>query len=133
MFTGFLGFGVIILIASLGWVTISNLYAKYEFFPEGIKVKYPLRSFKFFSWKEFQQICICYADYTTRGPRKANSVICFVKKGEKKNIIGRWKTDNLFRYKSVITVDYTEELYEEVKKLCPYDIPDLRKTRTYRL
>ena len=126
-----IGMGVLIVMMFFG--CFSMIFFKYEILAEGIRTKYPLQGWRLISWDEFQQVCVCYAGYTTRGERKAHSVVCFVKKGEKKNLYGRWKTDNPFHYRSVITIEYTDELYEEVKEKCPYEIPDLRKTRLYRL
>ena len=126
-----MGTGVLMVIYILNLISMS--FYKYEILAEGIRTKYPLQGWRLISWDEFQQVCVCYAGYTTRGERKAYSVVCFVKKGEKKNLYGRWKTGNPFHYRSVITIEYTDELYEEVKEKCPYEIPDLRKTRLYRL
>ncbi len=125
------GFCLLLMIYS--WENFSALLAKYDFSKEGITIKYPFRKSELLKWEEFQQVCLCYANYTTRGERKANDVICLVKNGEKPNIIGRWKIGYLFHYKSVIPLSYTDELYEEVKEKCPYEVVDLRKTRTYRL
>lgn len=126
-----IGMGVLIVMMFFGY--FSMIFFKYEILAEGIRTKYLLQGWRLISWDEFQQVCVCYAGYTTRGERKAYSVVCFVKKGEKKNLYGRWKTDNPFHYRSVISIDYTDELYEEVKEKCPYEVPDLRKTRLYRL
>ncbi len=116
-----------------GWVGISSGLAKYRFEDNCLVAKYPLRSEKRIPWTNFQQVCICYAAYTTRGERKANTVICCIQKGERKNWRGRWKTDNLFRYKTVIAIDYKPHLVEELQAVCPYEVADLRNTREYRL
>ena len=84
-------------------------------------------------WQEFQQVCVCYAAYTTRGKKKANTVICCVKQGEKKNLHGRWKTDNPFHHRSVICIDYSPEYHADITRMCPYAVEDLRSTRAYRL
>lgn len=59
--------------------------------------------------------------------------ICFLKKGAKKDFYGRWKSNHPLHYDKIITLNYTDELYEEVQEKCPYEIVDLRKTRIYRL
>lgn len=116
-----------------GWVLIEGGLAKYRFEANGLQVKYPLLPERIISWDEFQQICVVRAAFTTRGERRANTVICCVKKGEKKNIYDRWKTDNPFRYRSVICIAYTPELHEGIKIRCPYEVFDLRDTPAYRL
>ncbi len=131
VFVEFMGIGILILIYA--WEYMSVSFAKYEFNTDGVIVKYPMRAKKNISWDKFQQVCICYAGYTTRGERRAHSVICCVKKGEKPNMLGRWKIGYLFHYQSIIYMEYTYQLYEEIKEKCPYEVVDLRKTRTYRL
>lgn len=120
-----IGSGVFCLI--LGWAFISKGMAEYKICSDGLWAKYPLEKPRKISWEEFQQVCVCYAAYTTRGERRANKVLCCVMKGEKKNIYGRWKTDNPFRYRSVITMNYTIELHEGIKENCPFDVVDFRK------
>lgn len=46
---------------------------------------------------------------------------------------GRWKTDSLLHYRSVITMDYTFDLYKSIKKVCPYEIIDLREKDNYKI
>lgn len=116
-----------------GWLGYTDHKAYFDYSEEGLGVKYLLQKRKVIPWSEFQQVCVCYTSYSTRGQATAHSVLCFVKKGEKKNVYGRWKASNPFRSRSVIAMDYTDELYEEVKKHCPYEIPDLRGKGNYRL
>lgn len=118
---------------SLGWAYISMGLAQYRFETVGLYVKYPLRKELLIPWDAFQQVCICRAAYTTRAHRKANDVICCVRHGEKTNWLGRWKTDNPFKYHSVICIAYTPHLAEGISEKCPYDVPDLRETLRYRL
>ena len=126
-----LGFAVLLFV--FGWLFISRGLAKYSFQTDGIFVKYPFRAKTFIPWCDFQQVCVCYAAYTTRGAKRAATVICLVKAGEKKNVYGRWKTDNPFRYRSVITIDYKPELLAEIQKRCPLEVVDLRGTQSYTL
>lgn len=84
-------------------------------------------------WQDFQQICVCYAAYTTRGPQRAHSALVCVKKGERVNGLLRWKTDNFFHFRSVITMDFTPERYEKLQSLCGSEIVDLRETLAYKL
>lgn len=125
------GIGCILLI--LGWSYIAVVFAKYAFDSTGMYVKYPLRLVKVIPWSDFQQICVCYANYATRGEPRANPIICCVKNGEKPNIYGRWKTGNPLRYRSVIYFDYSEEMYDIIQEHCPYRIVDLRQSRIYRI
>lgn len=102
-----------------GWMGYTDYKAYFDYSEEGLGVKYLLQKRKVIPWGEFQQVCVCYTSYSTRGPATAHSVLCFVKKGEKKNVYGRWKASNPFRSRSVIAIEYTDELYEKVKKTLP--------------
>lgn len=125
--------GVSVFFLMLGWAFISAGLASYHFAANGLQVKYPLRVQQLIPWDEFQQVCIVYSAFTTRGRQRANVVICCVKKGEIKNIHGRWKTDNPFRYRSVISIAYTPELHQGIKDRYPYEVFDLRETQPYKL
>ena len=131
LLVAFIGVGVFLIL--LGWNYYSAVTAAYQYTAEGLLVKYPFQSEKLLPWSCFQQVCVCYTDYSTRGEKTANSVICFVKHGEEKNAIRRWKTQNPFRHRSVICIDYTPELYAQVQAVCPCDIPDLRQTPAYKM
>ena len=128
----FLYFGIPgILLLTAGMAAISDLHAKYDIRTDGLWVKYPLEPLKMISWNEFQEVCVCYAGHHNG---HAHSVICCVKKGEKENVFtGRWKTMNPYKHRSVITMDYTDELYDEFKEKCPYPVKDLRNTRRYKI
>lgn len=128
LFGGFSIFAICLL-----WCSFSDGFCAYLFREDGIWMKKPLHSSVVLPWDCFQEICLCRGGFTTRGERKAHDRICFVKKGEKKNLYGRWKTDNVFHYDKTINFEYTPELYEEVAAACPYPIKDLRETRPYRL
>ncbi len=129
--TIFISLGVFLVL--LGWNFYSSVTANYNYTTIGLLVKYPFQTEILLPWTSFQQVCVCYAAYTTRGEQIANSVICFVKRGEKRNGSMRWKTDNPFRHRSVICIDYSPELYEQVKAVCPYEISDLRHTMAYKM
>ncbi len=119
-----------VFLICFGWAIFSTEIFSFGFVGDGIKIKRPFRKEQLIGWDEFQQICICYNGSTTKGERKAFSVICFVKNGEKKNHLYRWNT---FHYKNVITIYYSDEILTELNKYCPYDVVDLRKTTAYRL
>ena len=118
---------------SVGWVFISRGMAKYRFADIGLIAKFPLRKELIIPWGSFQQVCVCFAAYTTRGKPRANTVICCVKQGETKSGVGRWKTDNPFRYRSVICIDYSEALFNGLVDKYPGTVVDLRNTPEYRL
>ena len=131
LFICMIGIGLILLC--IGWQFITVGMARYRFTKEGIYSKYPLRQEQLHPWEDFQQVCVCYAAYTTRGQRKANTIICCVKHGERKNFYDRWKADNPFRYRSIISIDYSSALHCGIKEMCPYEVIDLRNTLSYRL
>ena len=113
------------------WMDYQAAMAEYSFCPDGVTVQYPLEKQRYYPWSDFQQVCVCY--YSRATEMYGYSVICLVKKGEKKDLFGRWKTANPFRYRSVMCLDYSETLLETVRESCPYDVPDLRDKGNYRL
>ena len=127
-----LSMSVAVIVCGFGWATFSSASARYTFTDQGLLVKYPAKKEELISWDAFQQVCVCYAAYTQSGTR-ACTVICCVKKGERKNGIGRWKTDNPFRYRTVIRIEYKESLLNGLKDKYPGTVEDLRNTPQYRL
>lgn len=124
-------FSLVILWSIITITGLKILFVKYEITEEGLYVKYPLESKKLLKWNVFQQVCVCYHHNKGVG---GYVVICCIKHGEKRSFwTNRWKTDSLFHHRSVITIDYTYELYETFKKMCPYEIIDLRETDDYRI
>lgn len=119
-----------LLMVKLGYCEICSLYARFSFSDAGVTVKYPLQKIKTIEWNAFQQVCICYG-YHVRDNGSA-TVICCIKKGEKKDIFDRWKTDSPFHYRSVIGMFYTQELLDEIERACPMKIVDLRETPAYK-
>lgn len=120
-----------LFLCYLGWTMIAMALAQYKFEQDGLWVKYPFCKPHQIQWSEFQQICVCYGDAIPRGAC-SNTVICCVKKGEKKNIYDRWKTNSPLRYRSVVCIDYSPDLHEGLKQRCPLPIVDLRQTPAYR-
>lgn len=121
------------LIAYYGFCCASEANALYQTQSNGILIKYPFRKPELLKWDAFQEICICYADITTRGPLRYNTVICCVQHGEKPNFYDRWKTGNVFRYKSVISIAFSENRLSELQAACPFKILDRRGKGGYRL
>lgn len=117
----------------LGWAFIQGGLSKFRFQADGIYVIRPLSHNRLIPWDQFQEICVCYGAFTTRGTPNAAVVICCVKHGETKNAAGRWKTDNPFRYNSVISILYSQEAHAKIKDVCPFEVIDLRNTTAYKL
>ena len=125
--------GTGLTLLTTGWQFITIGMARYRFNKEGVYAKYPLKPEQLYPWNYFQQVCVCYSAYTTRGKQKANTVICCIKHGERKNLYGRWKTENPFRYRNVVCVAYSPALFDGVKDMCPFEVIDLRETPAYKL
>lgn len=126
----YLWIGTEIFLLVFLFFTISFYRVKYELSKEGIWVKYPFESKKFVPWHDFQEVCVCYVFKNRAGG--AFVAICFVKKGQKKTRFpARWKHDNPFMYRQIYIMDYSFELYKEVKGKCPLEIVDLRNTPGY--
>jgi hypothetical protein len=105
--------------------------AEFIFCEEGVRVRYPLEKERFYPWEAFQQICVCY--YSKATEMNGYPLICLVRNGEKQDHFGRWKTGSVFHYRNLLCLDYSEEQLREIQKVCPYEIPDLRGTGSYRL
>lgn len=120
------------VLLSIGLACISEGLANYQFCDDGLRVKYPLSKWELTPWEEFQQICICYTSYTTRGPSRAHTIVCFVKQGEKKNLYGRWKSDNPLHHRKVIDFDLEPDILLKLQLKCTAPIADLRGYGNYR-
>ncbi len=129
----FVGMLCAVFVFLLGWCFANIILAWYRFASDGLYIKYPLQKGKLIPWNEFQQVCICYGGYGGNADLPLKEVLCFVKKGEKESPLhGRWKTDNPFHYRSVISIAYTPELHEGLKQKYPGDIVDWRGSVKYR-
>lgn len=114
-----------------GIMSIQTAFAEFCFSVDGVSVKYPLEPQRHYSWDAFQQVCVCYHSRGTE--MNGYPILCLVKKGQKKNASGRWKTLSILHYRDLLCLDYSEELLEAVRGFCPYEIPDLRDRGNYRL
>lgn len=114
-----------------GMMSVQTALAAFCFSDSGVSVKYPLEPQRFYRWNEFQQVCVCYHSRGTE--MHGYPILCLVKKGQKKNALGRWKTLGILHYRNILCLDYSEELLEAVCRFCPYEIPDLRDRGNYRL
>jgi len=119
------------VLVRYGMMSIQTALAEFTFSLDGVSVKYPLEPPRFYHWNEFQQVCICYHSRGT--DMNGYPILCLVKKGQKKNAFGRWKTLSILHYRNILCLDYSEELLEAVRRFCPYDIPDLRDRGNYRI
>ena len=107
-----------------GWLFLTDACAVYTFSAAGVRVKYPLEKDKIYSWNDFQEVCICSVTYQRM---KSEPAICFVMHGEKKNIFGQWKTENPFKFRRVMAVDFSEERLTQLRACCPEHVPDHRR------
>lgn len=105
--------------------------SRYRVQQDGLLISFGWHKPKLIPWDAFQEVCVCRADYPTRPPLRYSTVICCIRKGEKKNLYGRWKTNNPFHYRSVIRIAYTEERHQEFLDICPVEIKDFRDSRLY--
>lgn len=128
-------FNILLAISAfmIGWTLIKICLARYRFEDIGLAIKYPLEKEIIVPWEDFQQICVCYDAYTPNVPRRTSTAICCVKKGETKNSVRRWKTDNIFRYRTLICIDYSEPLLNGITEKYPGTVVDLRDPPQYRL
>ena len=121
--------GLVCLLTSV--MGIQTSMAEFSFSADGVSVKYPFEKLHFYPWEEFQQVCVCY--YSRGTEMNGYPLICLVRKGEKTDHFGRWKTGSVFHYRNLLCLDYSEEQLAEIKQFCPYEIPDLRDKGNYRL
>lgn len=105
--------------------------AEFSFGGEGVWVKYPLEKKLFYPWEEFQEVCVCYTSRAT--DMNGYPIICLVRKGEKKDHFGRWKTGSALHYRKLLCLDYSDEQLQEMKRFCPYEVYDFRDKGNYRL
>ena len=114
-----------------GIMALQTAMAEFSFDTDGVSVKYPLEKQRFYPWKDFQQVCICY--YSRGTEMHGYPLICLVRNGEKTDFFGRWKTGSVLHYRNLLCLDYSEEQLSEIKEFCPYEIPDLRDKGNYHL
>ena len=110
---------------------LQTAMADFSFTDHGVWVKYPLEKRRFYPWEEFQQVCVCY--YSKAAEMYGYSLICLVRKGEKKDCFGRWKTGSALHYRNLLCLDYSEAQLREIRSHCPFEVPDLRGQGNYRL
>lgn len=124
----------LLCLAGAAWMTGcfllwgERMLTEIEVTQEGLHVKRPLQSPGWIPWDALQTACICFLAHKPGLQEKA-TVLCFVMKGEKKNLFDRWKTENPWHYRRLIVADYSEELQGEVSNYRP--VEDLRGTPAY--
>ena len=79
---------------------------------------------------DFQEVCICFVTYRSMNRAPA---ICFVIRGEKKSLFGQWKTENPFKFRRVMAVDFSEERLTQLRACCPHAVPDYRGKERHRV
>ena len=126
------GFFVIVglLIMNVCLAFSEKVMAVYKFKPEGLVAIFPIKKEILIPWDDFEEICVCHV--WIGNTLETKPIICFARKGEKRNGALRWKTDNPFKCYRVFSIPYTIEYYEGLKERCPYDVPDLRDTLRYK-
>lgn len=109
------------------WRIIRFCFTKYYFCTDGIEASFLRQTPKLFLWDDFQEVCICYEAHRTKTNGNLQKLICFIRKGEKKNVFGHWKIGAFWRYPRIIRLNYTPELLEEIASFCPHTIVDYCK------
>ena len=117
-------------VLKFGWLVLTDACAGYTVSAAGVRVKYPLEKERFYSWDDFQEVCICSVTYRRM---KRVPAICFVIRGEKKNLFDQWKTENPFKFRKVMAFDFSEERLAQLRAYCPYPVPDYRGKESHRV
>lgn len=129
-------FGIVVSVGYpyMAWCSFKQEFQSIHLNSDGISIKYPYEDIIMYKWDEFVDICIIYAFVGTRGAVYDGDVtyIAFVRKGETKNRNDRWRAENPFHYRGVFIIRYSEANLNLIKEYCPYDISDLRYTKTYQ-
>lgn len=123
-------------LAGIAILTVFVTDRKYAVGSDGLKIQYPWGFCVQHSWEEFSEIGICKVRYTTRGTFHYDVVLRFVigheENGPSKGY-GKWATDGyvIRHFRKIVTVDFTEARYQEIKMFCPLEIVDYRGIRRY--
>ncbi len=104
-----------------------RMYALNE---DGITVQYPCRKRVFYPWSSITNICL-YVVHPGKGRNIEDQVIWCTAgrvKREPPNMSRRWRDADYLchHYKSVLTIEFTEERLAMFKKYYGRDIPDYR-------
>ncbi|MBO5222448.1 MAG: hypothetical protein J6C26_09045 [Clostridia bacterium] len=119
----FLLLALAILFSYFGYAFVSLVFTQYEFLPEGLLKKNPLKKPVLISWNSFQEICV---EKFNSGRLSSSTTICFATHKAKKNTFGLWSSNPFSN--NVEEVAYTDELYQGLQERCPYEIIDYRKS-----
>ena len=126
----------LLCLAGAAWMTGSfllwgeRMLTEIAITQEGLHIKRPLQRLRWIPWAALQTVCICFVAHKPGLQEKAR-VMCFVMKGEKKNLFDRWQTENPWHFRRLIVADYREDLHAGVKDCCPLPVEDLRGTPAY--
>ena len=111
------------IMCIFGYISYMKACATYKLCKDGIWVKYPLESEQLIYWEDFHQVFIC-----NQNCRRGQYVLCaFIRIGEEFNPQRGADRQSILKMRRTIIVDYTDELYEDIKKYSPYEIKDIRK------
>lgn len=106
-----------------GYISYIQVHTIYTLCRDGIWVKYPFESEQLIYWEEFHQVLIC-----NQNCRMGQYVyIAFIREGVTFDPKRGAESQSVFKARRIMITDYTDVLYEDVKKYCPYEIKDIRK------
>lgn len=130
-------FGVALCISLIllipGTLYLIYLYGEYALSSEGITLLYAKKYRLFFPWSSITQICLCTIHKTKGAYKKDHVIWCTVGKikGGPPNLAPRWNEFEygFIRFRSVLTMEYTDERLAEFKKYTNREIPDYREMK----
>ena len=110
---------------------------KYSVTEDGVVLQYFGKIKTLYSWDSVRTIEISKINYTTRSaPVSYQTVLRLVtfdeKNGPRKGY-GFWATApyTMFHWRSIITISYTEDRYQEFLDVCPEKVVDYRYIKRY--
>lgn len=107
---------------------------KYQVSAEGIQISYPFRITHKYSWDDFSEIALCKVRYNSKYPQMHSVAIrCVVGKEKRgpqdaKQANEKWSTElyEVKHWKSVVTIEFSDQRFKEFFSLCPCIISDYR-------
>lgn len=117
----------------LTWVDAYILSRKYSVDQTGITVSYPFGYTMKYEWDKFVQIAVCRVHMKARS-HKEKTAIRFTTSTESngphnaKYANEKWSSElyEILHWKSVLSIEYSEERYKEIASNCPNPILDYR-------
>ena len=123
-------------ICVLTWLDAYVLFRKYRVDPTGITMRYPFGYTMKYEWNHFVQIAVCRIHIKTRS-HKEKVAIRFTTFTEPngphnaKYANEKWSSElyEILHWRQVISIEYTEDRYQEILSNCPYPIFDYRSLK----